>query len=174
MYTAIDLHEWTDIQNCGPNLRIWISVNSLFVCLVCELGYIFPQSHDMCRISFHSYLNFRIEKSGMSATKFPQSLRLSEKILAVFTTFLMSATHAISLCCLCFVCTILSKELGKEKARKHAVKNAPLFGFWVYKLFLIQQPLPIWNYVLNKYENENLQNSWTVLSFCVPVTRDKG
>ena len=58
----------------------YISVISLFVSFVFELGYIFPQSHDMCRISFNSYLNFCIQKSGMSATKFPQSLIFSARI----------------------------------------------------------------------------------------------
>ena len=58
----------------------YISVISLFVSFVFELGYIFPQSHDMCRISFNSYLNFCIQKSGMSATKFPQSFIFSARI----------------------------------------------------------------------------------------------
>ena len=53
----------------------YISVISLFVSFVFELGYIFPQSHDMCRISFKSYLNFRIERAGC-----PQSLRFSARI----------------------------------------------------------------------------------------------
>jgi hypothetical protein len=36
--------------------------------------------HDMCRIRRKSYLNFCIEKSEMSATKFPQSLIFSARI----------------------------------------------------------------------------------------------
>ena len=58
----------------------YISVISLFVSFVFELGFIFPQSHDMCRICFNSYLNFCIQKSGISATKFPQSLIFSARI----------------------------------------------------------------------------------------------
>ena len=65
----------------------YISVISLFVSFVFELGYIFPQSHSMCRISFNSYLNFCIQKSGMSATKFPQSLIVSERIPCHYRDF---------------------------------------------------------------------------------------
>ena len=65
----------------------YISVISLFVSFVFKLGYIFPQSHDMCRISFNSYLNFCIQKSGMSATKFQQSLIFSVRIPHCYPDF---------------------------------------------------------------------------------------
>jgi hypothetical protein len=42
------------------------------------LNFLVPFSN--CGISFHSYLNFRIEKRGMSATTFPQSLRFSASV----------------------------------------------------------------------------------------------
>ena len=44
-------------------------------------------SNDMCRISFNSYLNFCIQKSGMSATKFSQSLIFSAIIPHCYRNF---------------------------------------------------------------------------------------
>ena len=54
----------------------YISVIRLFVSFVFELGYNFPESHDMFTISFNSYLNFCIQK-----------MYVSHKISTIFNIF---------------------------------------------------------------------------------------